>query len=524
MTRDVKGNHHVPLVILGTYILVALSGNASASERSIEERLAALEAMLEENKIELAQTREDLQKTRTALEAEKSSRQASIVAATKESSAITSSGDTKPVVQYTLKDISDYVKDDIGFSFNGYIRTGWGTTTNGAPQTWATGSLGRLGNEYTSWYDFFFKQRLYSQDGKTATAVVTIDGNVDQSSSTSWVGTGDNLLQFLEMYVTTTGFIPWLPESKLWVGKRKLDVYEIQMLDWKIYQSENAGGFGLEDVDLGPGKLNVSLGRMDLDAYSKDFTSTREVNTNLIDVHYKDIPLWKRASLELALRYNFANKTSEQEADQKSGNFFDVKDAFLASAIVRQTHADGGFNDLTFQLASNSIATNFQNMSGASPDYGSNIQYYGEHTGGVAGRLVTQGENYLTPNVLMANSVVLSKGSDIYSYETGAHTDFESFRLALRPAWIWNKNNQTGVEVSYFNQRNEVRDDSFTESGYKATLYHALKVDTSMFNSRPEIRFYTTYLKTLDNNIDSFSFSDGKSNQLAVGVQTEAWW
>lgn len=33
----------------------------------------------------------------------------------------------------TLKDFSKFVKDEIGFSYNGYFRSGWGTASHGSP-------------------------------------------------------------------------------------------------------------------------------------------------------------------------------------------------------------------------------------------------------------------------------------------------------------------------------------------------------------------------------------------------------
>ncbi|MFB2014801.1 carbohydrate porin, partial [Shigella flexneri] len=80
----------------------------------------------------------------------------------------------------TLKEISDFVKNDIGFSYNGYFRSGWGTANHGSPKEYAIGSLGRFGNEYTSWFDLQLKQKVYDQDGKTAHAVVMLDGNVGE--------------------------------------------------------------------------------------------------------------------------------------------------------------------------------------------------------------------------------------------------------------------------------------------------------------------------------------------------------
>lgn len=96
----------------------------------------------------------------------------------------------------------------------------------------------------------------------------------------------------------------------------------------------------------------------------------------------------------------------------------------------------------------------------------------------------------------MANAIVYSFGNDIYSYETGAHSDFESIRAVVRPAYIWDQYNQTGVELGYFTQQNkDANSNKFNESGYKTTLFHTFKVNTSMLTSRPEIRFYATYIK-----------------------------
>lgn len=35
---------------------------------------------------------------------------------------------------------------------------------------------------------------------------------------------------------------------------------------------------------------------------------------------------------------------------------------------------------------------------------------------------------YLTDNIIMANALVYSHGEDVYSYESGAHSDFDIIR------------------------------------------------------------------------------------------------
>ena len=121
----------------------------------------------------------------------------------------------------------------------------------------------------------------------------------------------------------------------------------------------------------------------------------------------------------------------------------------------------------------------------------------------------------------MAHALVYGRGHYIYSTYTGAHTDFETSRAVIRLSWIWSRNMQTALELGYFTQKNKVNNVNYNESGYKVTLAQVYKVDTSIMNSRPEIRVYTTYLKALENEIDTLTFNDGKDYQISFGVQAE---
>ncbi|MTD29059.1 carbohydrate porin [Erwinia sorbitola] len=428
----------------------------------------------------------------------------------------------------TIKDLSRYIKDDIGFTYTGYIRSGWATGNHGSPQSYAIGSLGRFGNEHTGWFDLLLKQRMYHQNGKSAEAVVRLDGNVTQQYGNGWFGDNDgneNLLQFSDMYLTTNGFLPFAPEADLWVGKHYLPVYELQMLDWKSMRTDAGGGVGIENMIAGPGKLDLSLTREDMDVYSRDLAHKTQMNSNVIEVRYKDLPLWDSAKLTLEGKYSIANKTHDQKKNEDSNSFYKLKDAWLATALVHQQLQHKGFNDFTLQVANNSIASGFANYNSANPNISNNGKYYGDHTNGKAFRLISQGEMYLSDKIIMANTLVWSGGHDVYSYNSGSHSDFQSLRTVVRPAWIWSKYNQTGVELSWFTQTNKNKaGEHLKESGYKTTLYHAFKVDTSILTSRPEIRFYGTYLHILDNELSKFSFHDEKNDQLSLGVQAEVWW
>ncbi|AIR60643.1 porin [Cedecea neteri] len=548
--------------LLSSSILLALSStHAMAAKLTVEQRLELLERQLSENKSELNKTQKELAiyKDKVAqLQPAGNNVQSGTtpvnqtvyspvadnienennhldtkpaptpVKGTQKVTVVNNEGGKTTVENVTLKDISKYIKDDIGFSYEGYFRSGWAAANRGSAQTYAAGSLGRFGNEMSGWFDLTLNQRVYNQDGKTANAIVTYDGNVGEQYNDAWFGDNngnENIMQFSDIFLTTRGFLPFAPEADFWVGKHKLPEYEIQMLDWKSLTTQVAAAVGIQNWNLGVGQLDASLSRNDVDVYSRDFSHTTQMNTNSVDLRYRNIPLWEKGSLSLMGKYAFANKTDDQKDNENNGSFFKLKDTWMATAIVRQDLPRDTFNEFTLQVANNSYASSFANFSGASNSMAPGRYYYGDQTDGVAWRLISQGEMYLADRIIMANALVYSQGSDVYSYESGAHSDFSSIRAVIRPAWIWDTWNQTGLELSWFTQKNKTEQGvNLKESGYKTTLYHALKVGPSLLGSRPEIRFYGTYLNILDNELSNFRFNENSKNEFMAGVQAEVWW
>ncbi len=534
--------------LLAFSVFAALSPlNVMAEKLTVEQRLELLEAELSSYKNKVAELQQNIKdnekKSQTAtniapqspvadnIENENSEKTNAVVKpevkATQQVAVINTDGNKPKVESVTMKDISKFVKEDIGFSYEGYFRSGWGTSNHGSTQTYAAGSLGRFGNEMSGWFDLTMNQRVYNQDGKTANAVVTYDGNVGEQYNDAWFGDSDNenILQFSDIFLTTKGFLPFAREADFWVGKHKLPEYEIQMLDWKSLTTDVAAAVGIQNWNLGVGQLDASLSRNDVDVYSRDFNNTTQMNTNSVDLRYRNIPLWQDGSLSLMGKYAFANKTDEQKKNESNNSYFELKDTWMATGIVRQALERDGFNEFTLQVANNSYASSFSNFSGASNSMAQGRYYYGDHSNGIAWRLISQGEMYLADRIIMANALVWSHGEDVYSYESGAHSDFNSLRAVIRPAWIWDTWNQTGVELAWFAQKNTTHQgQDLKESAYKTTLYHALKVGPSLLGSRPEIRFYGTYINILDNELSQFKFNDDSKNEFMAGVQAEVWW
>ncbi|WP_456297064.1 carbohydrate porin [Vibrio sp. AK197] len=438
---------------------------------------------------------------------------------------------SKPLPEFTQYDNSDTV-------YSGYFRGGWSTANNGAPQQYAIGSLGRLGNGYTfaGWYDLQVAHRVYHQDDRMVKAVAMIDGNVGQEHG--WEGFGfDNQssLQFSDLYVETQGFVPGLPDAALWVGRHKQADYEIQLLDWKGYKGTAGGGVGLDNIKVGTSTLGISLLREDFDAsrtevdhsyvdtdgVTHDVTTTSEqtLNTNAVDIRFKGWKLSDTLSVDFYTKYQLPN--SESEVEDLVG--YEVGDALSSVLMLNQNFSQGGFAQYGVHFATNSIASTFGSIDGPNPDYALN-----DSKGATALRLFSQGESYwFDHNVIMAHALVLTHGQDLYTYVSDsnkADVDVSSLRAVVRPAYIWDQYNQTGIELGYFDQRNKYAGDTYQESGYKVTAFHTFKVATSMLRSRPEIRFYANYMQSLDNEVSNFRFARGEDDQLSVGVQADIWW
>lgn len=537
--------------IVAVVLLSLLPAEIIASEAEIIKRLTLLEKELSSVKDELKTARSELnntqEKTRTAVRenhiAEYQKNISTGAADEKNDMASNNISDhtlqngrqtTQPepvnkrssLENMTVGDISRLVRDEIGFTYQGYLRTGWGASNRGSPKTYAAGSLGRFGNELSGWFDLTLNQRVYQQDGKSAYAIVTYDGNVGDKYNDAWfAGDDDNILQFSDIYLATRGFLPFAPQADFWVGRHQLPKYEIQMLDWKLLSHDAATGVGIENWAVGQGLMDISLNRNDINVYSRDFSTTTQMNTNSVDLRYRNIPLWEKVSLSLMGKYAFANKNDSQKRNENNDSYFRTKDTWLAAASLRLELERDAFNEFTLQIANNSYGSSFSNFSGASTSMAQGKYYYGDHSNGIAWRLISQGEIFLSDRIIMANALVWSQGKDIYSYETGAHSNFTSLRAVIRPAWIWNTWNQSGIESGWFVQKNEdTQGNKFKESAFKTTLYHAFKVGPSLLTSRPEIRFYTTYINILSNEISAFRFNDESNNEFISGIQAELWW
>lgn len=421
--------------------------------------------------------------------------------------------------------------------FNGYFRSGIFTSTDGSQTSWVDHKLGRFGNETDGWYDLMLGQTIYQNDeGQSFSVHTTFDGNIDQGKSWNPVGReGNNSLQFLDMYADAKGFIAAAPEATLWVGRRSYDKREIQMLDFKPVAIVGTGA-GVQGIDAGPGKLSLAWLREDAGASTKDIDGDstykdsayqdvnkrgRDYNGNYLDVRYSKLPVFGDATLEVIADYLLVNGTNEEDDLHSGGSIDDAKNAFQPTLILTKPLGNG-FNETTLQYADHVFANDMTKLGYNEPNFDADHDY----SDAKAFRFINTGEAYLTDNIVMAHTLMYVHGKDTYSdvSETVQKWDkVDSYTALFRPAYIWNKNHKTAVELGWFRQKATVNGNDLVESGKKITLAHVLTMGPSLLSARPDFRFYTTYIKADNNKLDNVTF-DGKDHQLSFGVQAEVWW
>lgn len=154
---------------------VSVSSHATAEKVSVEQRLALLEKELARNNKELQTVREELRhyksfydttpgKIPPAVVSNKPSSsegQNKLTSETRVSVSDAAKNNVTTATSFvTLKDLGKYIKDDIGFEYSGYFRSGWSTGNRGAPKSYAIGSLGRFGQENGAWFDLQLSQKV----------------------------------------------------------------------------------------------------------------------------------------------------------------------------------------------------------------------------------------------------------------------------------------------------------------------------------------------------------------------------
>ena len=198
--------------------------------------------------------------------------------------------------------------------FHGYFRAGVqnNLTNGGAVYCFGNGNrghlVGRLGDECDTYAEIALSQEVFNKAKNkftvnTLVAWGSAEGNWDKQGN-SWQGvggSGDNSWsgQRVSLREAWAGYT--LPMgAQIWAGKRFYQRKDIHILDF-YYLNDSGTGAGIEGIpvgNLGQASFAVIKWSNNVDSLEKG-DKARDVYK--IDTRWNGIPLWKDASLDLAM-------------------------------------------------------------------------------------------------------------------------------------------------------------------------------------------------------------------------------
>ncbi|WP_336313994.1 Fe-S cluster assembly ATPase SufC [Escherichia coli] len=172
--------------------------------------------------------------------------------------------------------------------FHGYARSGIGWTGSGGEQqcfqTTGAQSKYRLGNECETYAELKLGQEVWKEGDKSFYFDTNVAYSVAQQND--WEATDP---AFREANVQGKNLIEWLPGSTIWAGKRFYQRHDVHMIDF-YYWDISGPGAGLENIDVGFGKLSLAATRSSEAGGSSSFASnniydyTNETANDVFDV------------------------------------------------------------------------------------------------------------------------------------------------------------------------------------------------------------------------------------------------
>ena len=329
------------------------------------------------------------------------------------------------------------------------------------------------------------------------------------------------------------------------------------MLDWKWYQIEGFGA-GVEYMDLGPGKFSFawfsatdndfSYEQKETVGWVKDVNDEEDLKNNewkdgksyfktdivteKFDVEYGLTPwdgAWLNFRSTLLLPEVDDNKYMEVVKQPKfsNGNIFAVS------------------LDTSYSLGSCKTVVQFiKGPNSASPfGNGSWIDYWNAEAANESHRW-----QFLNYGDMKFGDFGIAH-SLYYTVASGFRGDLEdkesdkAFSFAIRPYYKLTDITKITAELGLFTETDTYHNGkSDNYKGQKATLAYVLSPDAGNWKSRPELRFYVTYLHGNHNEALRNSPTQDKAmtihykngvvekydhprdNQVIFGAQLEAWW
>ncbi|TPV28929.1 maltoporin [Pantoea anthophila] len=407
--------------------------------------------------------------------------------------------------------------------FTGYARSGIGWTGSGGEQQCfqATGAQSkyRLGNECETYAELKLGQEVWKEGDKSFYFDTNVAYSVAQQND--WEATSP---AFREANVKGKNLIDALPGSTLWAGKRFYQRHDVHMIDF-YYWDISGPGAGLEDVDLGFGKLSFAATRSSEAGGSYTFSSDRirdfatSTANDVFDVRLAGLETNPDGVLELGVDYGRANARDDYRLEDGAS-----KDGWMFTAEHTQSMFKG-YNKFVLQYATDAMTS-----QGKGVPQGTSLNNNGDMYRILDHGAISLAERWDLMYVAMYQNIDLDNDRGTEWYTVG-----------VRPMYKWTPIMSTLLELGYDNVKSQQA--SERNGQYKVTLAQQWQAGDSIW-SRPALRLFATYAKWDEKwgynkdsagDLTTFASADstgngiltnsrGNNDEFTFGAQMEIWW
>ncbi|MFO3839504.1 maltoporin [Klebsiella grimontii] len=405
----------------------------------------------------------------------------------------------------------------LAVDFHGYARSGIGWTGSGGEQQCfqATGAQSkyRLGNECETYAELKLGQEVWKEGDKSFYFDTNVAYSVSQQND--WESTSP---AFREANVQGKNLIEWLPGSTIWAGKRFYQRHDVHMIDF-YYWDISGPGAGIENIDLGFGKLSLAATRSSESGGSGTFADRDKfgnrvydniVPNDVFDVRLAGLETNPGGTLELGVDYGHTNIPDDYSLQPGAS-----KDGWMLTAEHTQSMLKG-FNKFVLQYATDSMTS-----SGKGVPQGGSINNDGSMWRVLDHGAISLGDSWDLMYVGMYQDIDRDNNNGTQWWTVG-----------VRPMYKWTPIMSTLMEIGYDNVKSQRTSDR--NSQYKVTLAQQWQAGDSIW-SRPAIRIFATYAKWDEkwgyndsgvayNDTSAKTFSRGDNDEWTFGAQMEIWW
>ncbi|MCF6691011.1 maltoporin [Raoultella terrigena] len=409
--------------------------------------------------------------------------------------------------------------------FHGYARSGIGWTGSGGEQQCfqATGAQSkyRLGNECETYAELKLGQEVWKEGDKSFYFDTNVAYSVSQQND--WESTSP---AFREANVQGKNLIDWLPGSTIWAGKRFYQRHDVHMIDF-YYWDISGPGAGIENIDLGFGKLSMAATRSSESGGSATFADRDAlgnriydniVPNDVFDVRLAQMEINPGGTLELGVDYGHTNVPDNYYLQPDAS-----KDGWMLTAEHTQSMLKG-YNKFVLQYATDAMTSNGKGLpQGGSINNDGTLWRVLDHGA------ISLGDSWDLMYVGMYQDINLDNNNGTKWWTVG-----------VRPMYKWTPIMSTLLEVGYDNVESQKTGDNNNQ--YKITLAQQWQAGDSIW-SRPAIRVFATYAKWDEkwgyangdsgtgytsgvayNDTSAKTFSRGDNDEWTFGAQMEIWW